>query len=302
MRAVCSPTSHFQLQDCTAKLSDEEISAIFKDMPDTIVDSNRMRSTPHLPRTPSANVTQDHPLEDDKLYMSMQVLADPHPKGFQTLKGELKRGQINVSAFVAADGPAALLDVLAEVSAKPKHSWLDTEVLDGALGALKELMNTADGAKSFLETHGAVDRLVGLLGLPEVRVRTKVLQLLACMVVYTDKPLVESALRRGARYGGASATSLLINLLKGDVEEQTMVEVMVLINALIACSTERERLVEEMVGMGLDDTLQAPIRALYQKASYVALSCLSRLITERICRLPCLMKAPLTSPQPWADF
>ena len=158
---------------------------------------------------------------------------------------------------MAADGPAALLDVMAEVSCKPKMSWLDTEVLDGALGALKELMNTEDGARSLLDTQGAVDRLVGLLGLTEVRVRTKALQILACMVVYTDKPLVESALRRGARYGGASATSLLVGLLKGEVEAQTCIEVMVLLNALIACSPERVRIIEDMVSIGLDDTLQA---------------------------------------------
>lgn len=46
----------------------------------------------------------------------------------RTLKGTLKRGMMDVADFVDADGPAALLDVVSDVLAKPKMSWLDREV------------------------------------------------------------------------------------------------------------------------------------------------------------------------------
>lgn len=78
-------------------------------------------------------------------------------------------------------------------------STLPRQVLDGALEALLELINSEDGAASILEAEGAFDRLVGALANPELRIRSKALQILACSVVYTDKPLVESALRRANR-------------------------------------------------------------------------------------------------------
>jgi len=241
------PPYGFVFQDCTATLSRAEIAALF---------GYEIQLTPKAPVAALQLPSETMLSSADTLHRSMQVLAAPNPKGMRTLKGELKRGQVTISDFVAADGPAALIDVVHEVSAKQKFSWLDMEVLDGALGALKELINSADGARSLLDTPRAVDCMVSLLGVHEVRVRTQALQLLACMVVYTDKPLVESALRRAARYGGASTTSLLLKLLNEDPEAQTCVEVMVLLNALIACSSNRERIVEEMVNQGLDETLQ----------------------------------------------
>eukprot|EP00964_Phaeocystis_antarctica_P123607 scaffold87289_cov60-Phaeocystis_antarctica.AAC.3 len=68
----------------------------------------------------------------------------PRPADAQTmgtLHGALKMGQIDMSEFVDADGPSALLDVVAEVTCKPKMSWLDLEVLVGALENLWELIS-----------------------------------------------------------------------------------------------------------------------------------------------------------------
>ena len=47
--------------------------------------------------------------------------------------------------------------------------WIDLEVLDGAVGALKELLNAPDGATSILQTDGALDTCVALLAVGEVR-------------------------------------------------------------------------------------------------------------------------------------
>ena len=55
----------------------------------------------------------------------------------RTLKGTLKRGMMDVADFVDADGPAALLDVVSDVLAKPKMSWLDREV-----GLLEHTLDT----------------------------------------------------------------------------------------------------------------------------------------------------------------
>ena len=275
------PPYSFIFQDYSAHLNEEDVATMFQpSAPRLPVGGSRespnspnkfsiaMPASPHpAPPAPPATTREASSGQGlglarpessvDTLNRSMQVLRDPNPQGLRTLKGDLKKGQVDVSEFVTADGPSALIDVMAEVSSKPKMSWLDIEVLDQALGALKEVINTEDGARSLLETQGAVDRLVGVLALTEVKVRTKALQILACMVVYTDKPLVESALRRGSRYGGASPSALLVNMLRGEVESQTCVEAMVLINALIACSPDRSRLIEEMGASGLDDALQA---------------------------------------------
>ena len=58
-----------------------------------------------------------------------------------TLNGALKMGQLDMSEFIEEDGPSALLDVVAEVTCKPKMSWLDLEVLVGALENLWELIS-----------------------------------------------------------------------------------------------------------------------------------------------------------------
>jgi len=93
----------------------------------------------------------------------MAILLNPDAKGMRTLQGTLKRGVMDITDFVDADGPSALLDVVSDVIAKPSMSWLDREVLDGALSALLELINSDDGASSLLEAEGAFDRLVGAL-------------------------------------------------------------------------------------------------------------------------------------------
>lgn len=56
------------------------------------------------------------------------------------------------------------------------HHIVHPQVLDGALDALLELINSEDGAASLLEAEGAFDRLVGVLSNPEPRVRSKALQ------------------------------------------------------------------------------------------------------------------------------
>ena len=179
----------------------------------------------------------------DSVHASMQILATPNPEGLRELRGTMRRGQMDIGAFVAADGASALLDVIAEVQAKPKLGWIDLEVLDGALGALKELMTAEDGTRSLLETEGALDGIVGLLGVGEVRVLLKALSMLSTLVVCTDKPLVESALRRSNRYGGASVGAVLCGKLRGEVEAGVAREVLKLLNALIACSLSSEALV-----------------------------------------------------------
>ena len=54
------------------------------------------------------------------LYLLAGILAAPDPKGMRQLRGTLHRGDLAISDFVTADGPSALLDVIAEVVAKPK--------------------------------------------------------------------------------------------------------------------------------------------------------------------------------------
>ena len=52
--------------------------------------------------------------------------------------------------------------------------------------ALKELINTEDGARCLLDTVGALDRLVALLAQKDSRVRNKALQILACRAALQD--------------------------------------------------------------------------------------------------------------------
>ena len=60
------------------------------------------------------------------------TLANPNPSTLGTLKNTLQRGRLDISEFVDSEGPAALLDIVDEVASKPKMSWLDEEVRDGA--------------------------------------------------------------------------------------------------------------------------------------------------------------------------
>eukprot|EP00962_Isochrysis_galbana_P016213 scaffold4636_cov81-Isochrysis_galbana.AAC.6 len=153
----------------------------------------------------------DNPPLTPSCARSMAILSNPDAKGMRTLQGTLKRGVMDIGDFVDADGPSALLDVVSDVLAKPTMSWLDREVktarrrtrweirprgprmsitvcpnptslpkpsqvLDGALEALLELIKSEDGAASLLEAEGAFDKLVGALANPEPRIRSKVRQ------------------------------------------------------------------------------------------------------------------------------
>ena len=130
-------------------------------------------------------------------------------------------------------------------------------MLDGALGTLNELMNTPDGANSVLTMEGALDALVSVLTLGEVRVLGKALHILSCLVVCSAKPLVETALRRVNRYGGASVGLLLCDLLRREIEASTACEVVTLMNTLVACSPNSEALLSEIADARLDDAIAA---------------------------------------------
>ena len=108
--------------------------------------------------------------------------------------------------FNDADGPNALLDVVGEVIAKPKLSWIDREVLDGVLAAIQELMNAPDGAPSLLRCTRSVERLVALLAVSEMRVLTKVLSILTLLVVCAEEGRVENAIRQSNRFSFSSGS------------------------------------------------------------------------------------------------
>ena len=75
------------------------------------------------------------------------TLANPNPSTMGTLKNTLQRGRLDISEFVDSEGPAALLDIVDEVASKPKMSWLDEEVRDGAqFGALLRAILAQFGA------------------------------------------------------------------------------------------------------------------------------------------------------------
>ena len=155
-----------------------------------------------------------------------------------TLNGALKMGQLDMSEFIEEDGPSALLDVVAEVTCKPKMSWLDLEVLVGALENLWELISNEDGARVVIETAHAIDRLVACLGITEGRARIKALEILSCLVVLTDQPVIEMALRKGGR-GGMRWASQLLGILRDSSDASTCTHVMKLLNTLVACATNK---------------------------------------------------------------
>ena len=131
------------------------------------------------------------------------------------------------------------------------------------MGALRELMNAADGANSVLQIDGSVDSLAALLTLGETRVLGKAVHILTCLVVSTEEPLVESAIRRVAKgqrsggYGGLSVGALLVGLLHKEIDAGTANEVVTLTNTLIACSPASENLVAEITACDLDGGLDA---------------------------------------------
>ncbi|EOD27830.1 hypothetical protein EMIHUDRAFT_204813 [Emiliania huxleyi CCMP1516] len=103
-----------------------------------------------------------------------------------TLNHTLQRGfkfQADEADAIALGGVTAFMDVIGATMAKPKKTAMDLQAR----------------ASSLLDEEGGFDKLVSVLSSPAQKTRSKALQLLACMVVYTDKPLVESSLRRANR-------------------------------------------------------------------------------------------------------
>ena len=84
------------------------------------------------------------------------------------------------------------------------------EVLDGALDSLRLMLSAEEGARSLLEAEGAIDRLVALIGRPGggQKQTASALQIMARLVLISDKPLVESALARANRFRGARVGTL----------------------------------------------------------------------------------------------
>ena len=236
-------------------------------------------SAPSAPAPSLSAASLPAAFEDDpqrSLYASMQILAAPDPKGLRELRGTLRRGDLNVTDFNDADGPNALLDVVGEVIAKPKLSWIDREVLDGVLAAIQELMNAPDGAPSLLRCTRSVERLVALLAVSEMRVLTKVLSILTLLVVCAEEGRVENAIRQSNRFSfssgsfgsvgtsgsgkGGSVGPQLVALLGGGgdgapAESGVACEALTLVNTLVACSPDAEALLAELSAARLDDAI-----------------------------------------------
>ena len=81
-----------------------------------------------LNSTSGAMAISEQPVRDSLMLAAKEINAD----------GGIMDKQIE---FIEEDGPSALLDVVAEVTCKPKMSWLDLEVLVGALENLWELIS-----------------------------------------------------------------------------------------------------------------------------------------------------------------
>ena len=131
-------------------------------------------------------------------------------------------------------------------------------MLDGALDSLRLMLSAEEGARSLLEAEGAIDRLVALIGRPGggQKQTASALQIMARLVLISDKPLVESALARANRFRGARVGTTLVDLLKDERGElQTCVDAMTLINALVATTPDKRALVSELVSGGLDIAL-----------------------------------------------
>ena len=86
--------------------------------------------------------------------------ADAQAMG--TLNGALKLGQLKIDEFVDADGPSALLDVVAETTCKPKLSWLDVEVLVGSLDDRSFVAGYRRGGHEVCERAAIVSQLGSL--------------------------------------------------------------------------------------------------------------------------------------------
>ena len=107
------------------------------------------------------------------------------------------------------------------------------------------MLSAEEGARSLLEAEGAIDRLVALIGRPGggQKQTASALQIMARLVLISDKPLVESALARANRFRGARVGTTLVDLLKDERGElQTCVDAMTLINALVATTPDKRAL------------------------------------------------------------
>ena len=107
-----------------------------------------------------------------------------------------------------------------------------------------------------IETPHAIDRLVACLGITEGRARIKALEILSCLVVLTDRPVIEVALRRGGR-GGMRWASQLLGILRDSTDASTCTHVMKLLNTLVACATDKASLLQELALGGMDEALAA---------------------------------------------
>ena len=107
-----------------------------------------------------------------------------------------------------------------------------------------------------IETPHAIDRLVACLGITEGRARIKALEILSCLVVLTDRPVIEAALRRGGR-GGMRWASQLLGILRDSTDASTCTHVMKLLNTLVACAKDKASLLQELALGGMDEALAA---------------------------------------------
>jgi hypothetical protein len=203
--------------------------------------------------------------ETEAMVQSFRILAAPDAVGLRELNGTLRGRKFDMKKFVACDGPQALLDVIAEVQAKPTPSYSDLGILEGTLDALKELLNAPEGARYLLDNAGAVDSIVAVLRVGEGKVLTKALQLLTQLVVNardTELPSIEAALRRPHKYtaGGASFAPTLCALLKGKGEGESAeagvaTHALILANTLLTLSEQRAKLAEELMSDAVEDAL-----------------------------------------------
>ena len=125
---------------------------------------------PPLMKLPEPEAWDAELAEAEAMVHSFRILAAPDAQGLKELHGTLRGRKFDMKKFVANDGPQALLDVVAEVQAKPKPSYSDLGILEGTLDALKELLNAPEGIRSILDKPGALDSIVATLRVGEGKV------------------------------------------------------------------------------------------------------------------------------------
>ena len=171
-------------------------------------------------------------------------------------------------------------------------------------------MNAPDGANSVLQMEGALGSLASLLTLGETRVLSKAVHILTCLVVCSEEPLVEAAVRKVARTPRAGGTgglggvpslgALLVGLLHKEIDSGTACQVLTLMNTLIACSPSSDDLVGEISASNLDDglaTLEPLIGELSEELRMQVIA-ISHISIGPPQHLPCHLRSisPATSP------